>query len=65
LIITGGLCIIATAVADLAKAASISAAPNADYNMNMSNALKRLGRVEEGERDVTEARKFKKCIFGR
>jgi hypothetical protein len=29
----------------------MSAAPNADYYMNMSNALKRLDRREEGERD--------------
>jgi Flp pilus assembly protein TadD len=37
----------------------MSTAPNADYFMNRGNALKKLGRSEEGERDMMEASKLK------
>jgi tetratricopeptide (TPR) repeat protein len=47
------------AIADLSKAIELSTEPKADYYMNRGNALKRLGRLDEGERDVMEANKIK------
>jgi Tfp pilus assembly protein PilF len=47
------------AVYDFTKAISISAEPKAEYYMNRGNALKKLGRLDEGESDVMEANKIK------
>jgi tetratricopeptide (TPR) repeat protein len=47
------------AIADLSKAISLSTEPNADYYMNRGNALKKLGRLDAGERDLIEAKTIK------
>jgi tetratricopeptide (TPR) repeat protein len=47
------------AVFDFAKAISISAEPNAEYYMARGNALNKLGRFGEGERDLMAANKIK------
>jgi tetratricopeptide (TPR) repeat protein len=49
------------AVFDFTKAISISAEPKTEYYMNRSNALKKLGRLDEGERDVLEANEIKEA----
>jgi len=46
------------AVYDFTKAISISAEPKAEYYMKRGNALKKLGRLDEGESDVMEANKI-------
>ncbi len=46
------------AIDDLSKAISLSTEPNADYYLNRGNALKKLGRLDEGERDIIAARKL-------
>jgi tetratricopeptide (TPR) repeat protein len=48
------------AVYDFTKAISISAEPKAEYYMDRSNALNKLGRLDEGQRDVMEANKLRK-----
>jgi protein O-mannosyl-transferase len=47
------------AIEDLSKALSLSTEPNADYYMNRGNALKKLGRLDAGERDLIEAKKLR------
>jgi tetratricopeptide (TPR) repeat protein len=47
------------AIDDLSKAISLSTEPNADYYMNRGNVLNKLGRLEEGKRDLIEARKIR------
>ena len=47
------------AIDDLSKAISLSTEPNADYYMNRGNVLNKLGRLDEGERDLMEARKIR------
>jgi tetratricopeptide (TPR) repeat protein len=47
------------AVDDFTKAISISDEPKAEYYINRGNALKKLGRLDEGESDVMEANKIK------
>jgi tetratricopeptide (TPR) repeat protein len=47
------------AVYEFTKAISISAESKAEYYMKRGNALKKLGRLDEGERDIMEANKIK------
>jgi hypothetical protein len=47
------------AIDDLSKAISLSTEPNADYYMNRGNAFKKLGRLDEGNRDLMEARRLR------
>jgi len=47
------------AVNDLTKAISISTVPKAEYYLQRSHALIKLGRVKEGERDMNIVRKLR------
>jgi tetratricopeptide (TPR) repeat protein len=50
------------AVYDYTKAISICAEPEAEYYIHRGNALKRIGRLDEGERDIMEANKIKNAM---